>query len=670
VAEVRLSEGETGPELENEYVRLAVQLKEGTFSLGAGGVEAVAASGVRLSDGEALSTAGVGFEVRRVEEVEDDQGRGKTVALARWGASDEPELTLSLTLYGGRPFGAVQSTLSNTTDKPLRVQAFDVVRTGPLFGPGERREWRFYRHGWQSWSPTLTLSAAERDLRPPSPIVDPTTRPGGEGVLVSELVTSLAGPGGRAVAAGFVSTADQLSQVWLEAENALTATSYADGAEVGPGEALSSERVVVDITSDPLSALSRYGEALGREMQAVSWPHAPSGWCSWYQYFGGVTEEEIVANLERLSALREETPLEYAQVDDGYQTGIGDWLTVNERFPRGMAWLAERIHERGFKAGLWLAPFLAGAESRLFAEHPDWMLRSPSGGPAVAIQNWGQLCYGLDCTRPEVIEWLERVFRTVCDEWGYDYVKIDFVYAAAIDAERFDTSATRAQAYRRGLEAIRRAVGDRFILGCGAPIGPSVGLVNGMRIGPDVAPAWYPDMHRGDRQSRSTMSFPAAVNALRNTISRYWTHGPLWQNDPDCLLLRDRETKLTQDEVQTLATVMGMSGGVLLDSDDLSLVPPQRRETLSRLLPLRGPPAVPLDLFEREPARVLWRADKGLLAVLNWEDEGAELTVELPVAADGVRDFWTGEAVALEGSSLTLRLPAHGSRLLAVQGSR
>lgn len=678
--EVLYNDRESGPTLENAYVRLTVQPDVGTISLerAGGGEKAVASSDVRFANGDSLSTLEAGFDVHGVKDVDDAQERGQALVLARRATEGDPELTLTVSLYEEHPFAALRCTLSNTTDAPIHVDAFDVLRTASLLAPEAREPWRFYRHGWQSWSPTLTLPTADGDLRPLSPIIDPATRPNGEGDLVSELVTSLAGPDGQAITAGFVSTADQLSQVWLDGEGALTATSYADGIVVAPGQTLSSERVVVDITSDALAALPRYAEALGREMGAVPWPHVPTGWCSWYQYFGAVTEDDIVANVERLDALREELPLEYVQVDDGYQAGIGDWLTVNERFPHGMGWLAERIHERGFKAGLWLAPFLAGAQSRLFAEHPEWMLRAESGaqtggrmaGPAVAIQNWGQPCYALDCTRPEVIDWLEDVFRTVTEVWGYDYVKIDFVYAAAIEGVRHAATATRAQAYRRGLEAIRRAVGGRFVLGCGAPIGPSVGLVNGMRIGPDVAPAWYPDVHRGDRQSRSTMSFPAVVNALRNTIARYWTHGPLWQNDPDCLLLRDSDTSLTGDEVRTLATVIGMSGGMLLDSDDLSLVPAERREMLARLLPLRGPAAVPLDLFERDPPRLLWRADKGLLAVVNWEDEPSEVKVALPVAAHRLRDFWTGEEVASDGSSVRLRLPAHGSRLLALETSR
>jgi len=47
---------------------------------------------------------------------------------------------------------------------------------------------------------------------------------------------------------------------------------------------------------------------------------------------------------------------------------------------------------------------------------------------------------------------------------------------------------TPIQAYREGLNVIRKAVGKSFILGCGAPLLPSAGLVDGMRIGEDTAP--------------------------------------------------------------------------------------------------------------------------------------------------------------------------------------
>ena len=50
-------------------------------------------------------------------------------------------------------------------------------------------------------------------------------------------------------------------------------------------------------------------------------------------------------------------------------------------------------------------------------------------------------------------------------------------------------------------------------------------------------------------------------------------HGRLWANDPDCLLVRTDRTKLTLDETRTLASAIGLSGGMMLSSDDLDKVP-------------------------------------------------------------------------------------------------
>ncbi|MDP2674860.1 MAG: hypothetical protein Q8Q00_08130 [Dehalococcoidia bacterium] len=299
--EVRLLDGTDGPVLENGRLRLAVRLAEGTFSLGERDGDAAIPSAwteAVLRDGTAIASRGAGVEVTGERAIEDGHGRGRTLTLRRRAGDGEPVLALDVTLYEEQPFVALRSHLTNAAGTPLAVQAFHLVRTGPVASDAG---WRFYRHGWQSWSPTLTLSTDEDDVPPFPPLVDPRTRPN-KARLVSELVSCLHhGPSAQTITAGFLTAADQLSQVWLDGDGALTATSYADGIELAPGDTLSSERGMIDITPDPLAALSRYGDALAREMNAVSWPDITTGWCSWYYYFQRVSEDDILANLERLA---------------------------------------------------------------------------------------------------------------------------------------------------------------------------------------------------------------------------------------------------------------------------------------------------------------------------------------------------------------------------------
>jgi alpha-galactosidase len=629
---------------------------------------ASAAFGVVLTDSKPISSRdGITELDARSGDASEFQDSITGVVRAEGGLS----LRILITLYRSTPYAVIECELRNDGATPIQVAKFDVMQGGLVNLGSPRLTWRFYKHGWQSWSPTLVLDCSGEDIPMAAPVIAPGIRPEErEGRFASEMMTAIVSPSsGQGIVAGFITAVDQMSQLWLDREGGgLTAASYADGITVPPGGRLSSERLLIEPTRAPLEAMERYGDALGRKMGARPSDHVASGWCSWYHYWHGVSEEAVLANLEELRRRRQKLPLEYVQIDDGWQGEIGDWLEVNEKFPRGMKWLVERIHKAGFKAGLWLAPFLMGEKSRLWKEHPEWAVQYRPGKPFIAMQNWGQDCYALDLTRPEVIEWLKTVFRTICEEWDFDYVKIDFIYAGAVDRIRHNPEMTRAQAYRRGLEAIREAVGERFILGCGNPMGASVGLVDAARISPDVAPYWHPPGQTRDSK-RSRMSEPSALNAIRNSITRWWMHGRLWENDPDCALVRDIETALTADEVRTLTTVIAMSGGMVLDSDDFTRLSNERREWLAILVPPYGRAARPLDLFESEIPRLL-ELDLGshwMLALFNWDEEPATIEAPLPVELVRVFDAWSREDLGIAVGSMKHGLPAHGCRLLALR---
>jgi alpha-galactosidase len=668
--EVRVEETERGPAIDNGDLRIEVHLNKGTFDVidlrARRTVLRNAAVAISLRDAPVFQTLGEGVEFAGPADADDVHGRGVSLILVRETDEDEPEISFTVTLYEDSRSAIVQASVHNTSPVPVRVQAFHVLEAAALDLGAPGKALRFYKHGWQSWSPSLVVDCSGDDVPMSPPVIAPGTQlPPADGRFVSDLMTAIVDPAsGYGVVAGFVSAADQFSHVWFDRDaGALSAVSHADGIELASRATLASERLYIEPSDTPVEAMCRYGDALGREMDALPYDGVTSGWCSWYYYFQGISEAEVLANLDYLTANPGALPVEYVQIDDGYQAEIGDWLAANEKFPRGMKQLAGEIHARGYKAGLWLAPFIAGARSKLFAEHPDWLV-SRTGGPAIALINWNQTCYALDLTHPAVIAWLEELFRTICDDWGYDYVKIDFIFAGAVDGLRHDPNVTRAQAYRRGLETIRDAVGNRFVLACGNPMGPSVGLVDGARIGPDVAPYWHPF---GRAESRSTLSEPSALNSIRNTITRFWMHGRLWMNDPDCLLVRETDTALAGDEVRALATVIGLSGGMLLSSDNLPKLSPARQELISLLLPVYGRSAVPLDLFQTPDLPHLFELDCGthrLLAVFNWADESDEIEAPLPPGHWHVFEFWEREYIGLREGSLELPVPPHGCRLL------
>src|SRR5260370_2929332 len=169
---------------------------------------------------------------------------------------------------------------------------------------------------------------------------------------------------------------------------------------------------------------------------------------------------------------------------DGYQRASGDW-EKNDKFPHRHRWLAARIHAKGFTAGLWIAPFAVSERSGIPAAHPDWLLKNATGPILRDTRgDWGGKIYSIDGAHPEVQQWLHDLARQVVQAWGYDYLKIDFLLWATGGDSHYG-GMTHAEAYPRGLPAIRAGLGpEAVLLGWGAPPPPRVGHLTGMTSGP------------------------------------------------------------------------------------------------------------------------------------------------------------------------------------------
>lgn len=326
------------------------------------------------------------------------------------------------------------------------------------------------------------------------------------------------------------------------------------------------------------AALAGWAEAFtsGRLPPARS---IPPVWCSWYQYYERATEADILANVEAMAAL--DLPAEVVQIDDGYQARPGDWLVPSGNYP-DLAGTAGRIRAAGRRAGIWIAPWLVGMSSRLFAEHPDWVVREPAPGGLKGDPVWaGNVmrddCAALDLTYPGAAAYLREVLQAMRG-WGIDYFKIDFCYAGAYEGARHSLM-PGVTAYRDGLRLIREAIGpDALLVGCGAPTLASAGLVDAMRVGPDIAASYEP--------SRPHPTLPSQRNAARNVVARAWQHGRFWVNDPDCLMLRPGVERR-----EDWAAVIRDYGGLRASGDGLNQLDAWGLAATRRLL-ATDPPAV------------------------------------------------------------------------------
>ncbi|MFN0093150.1 MAG: glycoside hydrolase family 36 protein [Dehalococcoidia bacterium] len=430
-----------------------------------------------------------------------------------------------------------------------------------------------------------------------------------------------------------------------------------DGLVIAPGASLDLPPLLFLTGRDPQVQMEQYAREAATEMGARVPSHAPTGWCSWYYFHNRVSEDDVLANLAAMQAAKH--PAEFVQIDDGFQSATGDWLTPNSKFPSGMAALAAQITAAGYRPGLWLAPFVLHESSETLRRHPEFALKTREG-ETLFVDTWLGRCAVLDCTHTGAEAWLRDVVHTVVREWGYSYLKLDALAYAAQSPARvaYAVEGTTAPAnLRRGLEIIREAAGDdTFILGCTCHFGPALGLVDAMRIGPDVKEVWADGPN------------PSVRHAMRLTLQRGWMHNRWWANDPDCLIVRERDTALSAEEVRFLATAIALSGGMVVASDDLPALSPERRAMALALMPPSGVAARATPLSDG-PVASAWRAtldaDHSLVGFLNWSDTGRWVTWSEHLAPGEVAfDFWKGKMLGMGD----LYLRPHEGVLLQVTG--
>ncbi|MEV0714469.1 glycoside hydrolase family 36 protein [Asanoa sp. NPDC050611] len=384
----------------------------------------------------------------------------------------------------------------------------------------------FYRHGQNSWSPCGWRRLSEPPLR----IANPRRRVTADDDVWddparhhSSAVAALDAGDGNVLLLGALG----LGVPRLSADRDAIAGWYEHGAAPWFAACGPEDEVFAAYTRH---LAARLGSSSRR---------AGNVWCSWYAYYETITEQQLAKDLDDLRGL----PFDVVQVDDGWEELVGDWRP-NHKFPSGMRALADRITDAGMTPGLWLAPFIALPGAEIAQRRPELLLRDGRGERVIAGSNWGSGYYALDLSRPDTLDYLGELTQRVVHEWGFKYLKLDFINAGAVPGARL-ADAEREQSYRDAIALIRRIAGDDvYLLGSGAILLPSLGILDGLRSGPDVAPMWQ-------NYASDDPSDAMARNAVVNAVHRLW-HQPLAEVDPDVVYFRSRLNLLTDQQLAWL----------------------------------------------------------------------------------------------------------------------
>ncbi|MDX2109614.1 MAG: glycoside hydrolase family 36 protein [Verrucomicrobiota bacterium] len=324
-------------------------------------------------------------------------------------------------------------------------------------------------------------------------------------------------------------------------------------------------------------------------------------WCSWYHRSSHLTLDELVSFLD--GAKKQNEPLMAVQIDDGYCTSQGDWLDENTKWPGGLKKAFAEIKQRGYRPGIWIAPYMVESRSKLYTDHPDWVLKGLDGKPIVTWKRYNESSskseeyHILDTSHPDAFAYLRHVFSTF-RAWGAEVYKTDFVewgYRDSTTVQRHTPGKTSAQYHNDVIRMIRECIGeDSFWLGCIAFFGPYIGYVDSMRMTSDVSADW------GELKPSVNGPEGGTGNVVYETYNTLYLNNTLFQNDPDALYLRDYHISMDEQEIQALALFFGILGVSINTSDRIAEMPANRQRLWRFIRPQRTPWTAALPRFGKE----------------------------------------------------------------------
>jgi alpha-galactosidase len=347
----------------------------------------------------------------------------------------------------------------------------------------------------------------------------------------------------------------------------------------------------------------------------------PMGWNSWNKFACKVNEQLIRETADAMEATgMKAAGYQYVNIDDCWQVrraADGTIVADPESFPSGIKALADYVHNKGLKLGVYTDAGRMTCEKRPGSyEHEAQDIQTYAG-------------------------------------WGVDYVKIDWCHAEGLDPE---------VQYAKFRDAIAKS---------GRPIVFSIcnwGVKAPWRWGPKTGNLWRTT---GDISDNWTSM--SEIGFSQNGLEKF--AGPGHWNDPDMLEVGNGGMK--PDEYRTHMALWAILAAPLLAGNDLRNMTAETRDMLTNAEVI----GVDQDSKGVQGRRVweegllqIWSkplAD-GSQAVGLFNRTGERFPMTLPLALVGIsgqaklRDLWDHKDLGAASGSYTAEVPGHGVVLLRV----
>lgn len=557
-----------------------------------------------ISVGDKMLTRAGAARLSRTFSKETPYGKGECYEYTD-DAADFP-LTFSVTV--GEHFALFDTSVQNRTDRNLYLSTigFRFERLSLL--EGDEKDYTLYSLQRDS-APTSLLDATKYDvIREVHPEV----------YEESLLLYTERGRCGFALAPVGEPRAYVTSRLEKTADGlCITSASDMCSVLVEPKECRAAQTMLL-LDTEADAATRAIIEDYRLHLGARPTSRALSGWCSWYDKFFNIREEDVLSVIDYYRRHPELSPPDYVQIDEGWEKHWGEW-GVNEKFSSGLPHFIKECRTIGARAGLWAVPIYVKEDIPLFANHPDWFAKKEDGSLAV-YHNWlDGPCYGIDVTNPEARAFAVGVLAELYD-LGIRYFKLDSNILYTNGKTSRDPKMTNLEATRLLYRDYAAALPEAHINACTAFFSRGViGLCDSCRIAADV-----------DRDYKTRRELINVYHQLPASAIKYAANGVLFDCDPDVLYLRG-EARMNDHQRRIWLSFVSLYGGIsghsespetLADSPDTAIIWPQPIE--------RGRPVYPCDGDTVGRFGYIAKRSFGDFGVyLLWSDEDRDLPTDL-----------------------------------------
>lgn len=283
--------------------------------------------------------------------------------------------------------------------------------------------------------------------------------------------------------------------------------------------------------------------------------------------------EKLKKQINFLTEKHPLLPVQTIVINKGYCVA-GDWLEPDENWPGGLENAAREIFKHGYRAGIWIAPFVVSNRSNLIKKHPEWLIKNSEGRVKLEMANENETFYTIDPSNEGVKKYLKTVFQSL-RKMGFIFYEMDYLEWGLKDSKTVKMDSqdrSSVQILREALDIIRQEIGyGSLVMADNTAFQPVIGFADIVKTSSSCDAGW---------------NDAGVKNMVRETYFTQYFNNILWQNNPGEINIIDNQT-FSEDEKISLALWKAFLGGAVCCSDDFTKMTTEQLEFFRFLEPAK-----------------------------------------------------------------------------------